>query len=498
MRILHTSDWHLGRSFGPVSLHAEQAAFLDWLVGVVVAERVDLVVVAGDLYDRAIPPTESVALLRDTLDRLVAHHVRVVAIAGNHDGPERVAAYDGLTDRSGVIVRGGFGRAGAVTTLELDDGPLDVVAVPYLDPVLTPPGWADGPESAEVAAASVVPVSRPASAPPITGPDEPPSLFDLLVDDEPEPVAAGPSASSSRRTHHCVLDQALRRARAARRAPRGIVVAHAFVSGAVASESERLLTVGGTAEVGVELFAGFDYVALGHLHRPQRVTRRRRHRPLLGHAVAVLLLRDPPQAGRAGRHGHRRHHRGPRRRGAARTARRHGHRHHRRPAGRPRSRRARRRLRPGRRHRPRLRRRCPGSAPGPLPVRGRDPAPARARPEERVTRPRPAPPASAWPPSRPLSASGVTSPVTSPRRPSGRCSSRRWPTSPVRRPAHEAPSPRAGRVRRLRRGGGRRLRRPGRVGPVRGQRAHRCGQDHHLRCHGLRDLRRAPGRSTQQ
>ena len=285
MRILHTSDWHLGRSFGPVSLHADQEAFLDWLVEVVVAERVDLVVVAGDLYDRAIPPTESVALLRDALDRLVTHHVRVVAISGNHDGPERLAAYDGLTDLSGVLVRGGFGRAGAVTTLELADGPLDVVAVPYLDPVLTPPDWAAGPEAepdvvvASPEASGLPPVpSRPPVAEAGSVPAEPLSLFDLL-DVEPDPphvaAAAGAGAASSpmstRRTHHGVLDQALSRARAQRRAPRSLVVAHAFVSGAETSESERLLTVGGTAEVGIELFDGFDYVALGHLHRPQRV-----------------------------------------------------------------------------------------------------------------------------------------------------------------------------------------------------------------------------------
>ncbi len=282
MRILHTSDWHLGRSFGPVSLHADQAGFLDWLVEVVVDERVDLVVVAGDLYDRAIPPTESVALLRDTLDRLVAHRVRVVAIAGNHDGPERLAAYDGLTDLSGVLVRGGFGRAGAVTTLELADGPLDVVAVPYLDPVLTPPEWAaDATPEVEAAGPPVVlpEVVAPApaaSVPPADGTlAEPLSLFDLL-DAEPEPPVAAvpevvPGAAPARRTHHGVLDQALRRARADRRAPRSLVVAHTFVSGAETSESERLLTVGGTAEVGIELFEGFDYVALGHLHRPQRV-----------------------------------------------------------------------------------------------------------------------------------------------------------------------------------------------------------------------------------
>ncbi len=255
MRILHTSDWHLGRSFGPVPLRTDQERFLDWLVGVVEEERVDLVVVAGDLYDRAIPPAESVALLRETLDRLVARRVRVVAIAGNHDGPERVAAYDGLTELAGVVVRGGFARAGVVSTLELDDGPLDVVALPYLDPVLAPASWhgdlpADGPGEG---------LPAPAAGLDDDGPREL-SLFDQLEAERPV-----------RRTHHGVLEQALARARASRRSPRSLVVAHAFVSGALPSESERVLSLGGTGEVGLELFDGFDYVALGHLHRPQRV-----------------------------------------------------------------------------------------------------------------------------------------------------------------------------------------------------------------------------------
>jgi exonuclease SbcD len=309
MRILHTSDWHLGRSFGPASLQADQEAFLDWLVEVVEAERVDLVVVAGDLYDRAIPPTESVALLRETLDRLVSRRVRVVAITGNHDGPDRVAAYDGLTDLAGVVVRGGYARAGMVTTLELDDGPLDVVAVPYLDPVLTPAGWSDagdgGPSLAEggdVDASpelgwSTAPVVGAVAGSPSAPPSDAPvvlSLFDELDEldeadeadalDGGEPsgglaeaaptvatVATEGGRGAARRSHHSVLAQALRTARSRRRSPRSLAVAHAFVSGALPSESERLLTVGGAAEVGTELFDGFDYVALGHLHRPQRV-----------------------------------------------------------------------------------------------------------------------------------------------------------------------------------------------------------------------------------
>jgi exonuclease SbcD len=294
MRILHTSDWHLGRSFGPASLQADQEAFLDWLVDVVEIERVDLVVVAGDLYDRAIPPTESVALLRETLDRLVARRVRVVAITGNHDGPDRVAAYDGLTDLAGVVVRGGYTRAGMVTTLELDDGPLDVVAVPYLDPVLTPDGWSDPGDAGPELGSSTAPAGAAVTASPSAPTSDAlvvMSLFDELDEvgarglGEParrpaevsptEVVAAaateGERRASGRRSHHSVLAHALRTARSGRRSPRSLAVAHAFVSGALPSESERLLTVGGTAEVGTELFDGFDYVALGHLHRPQRV-----------------------------------------------------------------------------------------------------------------------------------------------------------------------------------------------------------------------------------
>jgi exonuclease SbcD len=95
------------------------------------------------------------------------------------------------------------------------------------------------------------------------------SLFDQIEPALPTPAASG--GAVARRSHHSVLEHALAQARAARRSPRSIVVAHAFVTGAVASESERLLSIGGSAEVGTELFDGFDYVALGHLHQPQRV-----------------------------------------------------------------------------------------------------------------------------------------------------------------------------------------------------------------------------------
>ncbi len=231
MRILHTSDWHLGRSFGPVSLESDQCAFLDWLVQVCIAERVDLVAVAGDLYDRAIPPVEAVALFRDTLRRLLERGVRVAAITGNHDSPDRVAAYGDLLDLSGVRLRGGYDRFGEVLTIDGPDGPLDLVLLPFLDPQAAPDDVVDAT---------------------VAGEDD---LLQRRV----------------RRTHQSVLEAAIAAARTNLRAPRSLVLAHAFVSGGAESDSERQLSVGGTGQIDAALFDGFSYVALGHLHRPQAV-----------------------------------------------------------------------------------------------------------------------------------------------------------------------------------------------------------------------------------
>lgn len=231
MRVLHTSDWHLGRAFGPVSLQQHQAAFLDWLVEVVAAEHIDLVVVAGDLFDRALPPAWAVDLMRDSLVRLRGAGAHIALISGNHDGPERVAAYDVFVEQAGLYVRGGYRGVGQVVTLPFADGPLDLVLLPYLEPALEPDA------------------SQP----------------------EPEPE---PGEGRRRRTHHDVLAAAASRAAAALRSPRSLAVAHAFVvggQGVAVSDSERQLTVGGTAEVGVEVFAPFSYTALGHLHTPQQV-----------------------------------------------------------------------------------------------------------------------------------------------------------------------------------------------------------------------------------
>lgn len=228
MRILHTSDWHLGRSFGSMSLRDVQERFCDELVTMVGAEGVDLIVIAGDIYDRAIAPTESIELFRETIRRLRNQGVVIAAISGNHDGADRVSPYDDLLDASGVYIRGGYEGVGRVIQHHFSDGPLDLVMLPFLDPQASPAAFDDGDASHE---------------------------------------------GRRRRTHHDVLDTAIGRARMSLTAPRSLAIAHAFVTGGSVSDSERQLEVGGTGEVASTLFDGFSYTALGHLHRPQDIGR---------------------------------------------------------------------------------------------------------------------------------------------------------------------------------------------------------------------------------
>lgn len=230
MRILHTSDWHLGRSFGSVSLSSEQERFCEMLVEMVDSEGLDLVVIAGDIYDRAIAPTESIELFRETVRRIHATGTTIAAISGNHDGADRVSPYDDLLDASGVYIRGGYEGVGRVVRHEFADGPLDLVLLPFLDPQGAPDQLGQSSDNS--------PIER-----------------------------------RRRRTHHEVLEAAIDLAIPSLSSPRSLAVAHAFVTGGSTSESERQLEVGGTGEVSANLFNRFSYTALGHLHRPQNIAR---------------------------------------------------------------------------------------------------------------------------------------------------------------------------------------------------------------------------------
>jgi exonuclease SbcD len=233
MRLLHTSDWHLGSSFHGASLLEEQAAALARIVELAREAAVDAVVIAGDLYDRAIPPAEAVMLFNDTLARLRDSGAAVVAIAGNHDSHVRVSIYDPLLSSFGVTIRGDVRRAHepVLVTPKRGGAPVAIYPLPYLEPAVDGPALATPPEE-------------------------------------------GAAPAAVRLRHEDVTRLALDRIRrdlGGRPDHRSVLVAHTFVAGGESSESERELTIGNVDRVSVAAFAGFDYVALGHLHGSQQL-----------------------------------------------------------------------------------------------------------------------------------------------------------------------------------------------------------------------------------
>nr|NLD39968.1 exonuclease subunit SbcD [Actinomycetales bacterium] len=149
MRILHTSDWHVGRNLHGISLAGAHEAYFDHLVELVRAERIDAVLVSGDIYDRAIPPLESVQVLSDALGRLCSL-TRVVLTSGNHDSATRLGFGAGLL-RPELAIRSDAARVGEAVELPDRHGNLGAVvyALPYLDPDLTRSRLADGEELPE-------------------------------------------------------------------------------------------------------------------------------------------------------------------------------------------------------------------------------------------------------------------------------------------------------------------------------------------------------------
>ncbi len=220
MRFLHTADWHLGRQFHNVSLIEDQAHALDQLVAVATSERIDAVLVAGDVFDRAVPPPEAVSLLDDVLGRLVVGAgIPVFMIAGNHDSPARLAFGASMLAGQGLYMTGRLDVPLPVVTLEDAAGGVDIVSLPYVDPAMARSALGD---------------------PGLHGHD---GAVRALVKTLPTRAATG---------------------------RRSVLLAHCFVAGSAESDSERPLSVGGSGAVAADAFADFDYVALGHLHRPQR------------------------------------------------------------------------------------------------------------------------------------------------------------------------------------------------------------------------------------
>ena len=227
MKLLHTSDWHLGRSFHGVGTLAAQRRFADQLLDTVTAEKVDVVLVAGDVYDRALPSVDVVNLFDDILARLNAAGVQAIVTSGNHDSATRLGFGGRLLESAGVHLRTRIADLATPILLPLNgssDGPVVAIyGIPYLEPRLV--------------------------------------AEELGVENG---------------THFSVTEAALKLIEAdlATRTPGtpSVVLAHTFASGGITSASERELSVGGVGAVPLDLFDPFSYTALGHLHGPQRLS----------------------------------------------------------------------------------------------------------------------------------------------------------------------------------------------------------------------------------
>ena len=223
MRVLHTSDWHVGRMFHGRDLLADQEAVLGGLADLVADERVDVVVVSGDLYDRAVPSGEAVSACTRILKTIRAAGAQLVVTPGNHDSAPRLGAFGEFTAAGGLHLRTRVAELDRPVLLEDRHGPVALYGIPYL---------------------------------------------------EPEPARQALGAPDAR-GHAGVLTEAMRRVRAdlavRSEGTRSVVLAHAFVTGGAACASERTIAVGGIEQVPAAAFDGVDYVALGHLHGPQRI-----------------------------------------------------------------------------------------------------------------------------------------------------------------------------------------------------------------------------------
>ncbi|SCK51980.1 Exodeoxyribonuclease I subunit D [Streptomyces sp. WMMB 714] len=228
MRLLHTSDWHLGRSFHRISLLDAQRDFLDHLLATVEEERVDAVLVAGDVYDRAVPPLAAVELFDHALHRLAELGVPTVMISGNHDSARRLGVGSGLMRHAGIHLRTDPEGCGTPVVLPDEHGDVACYGLPYLEPALARAalGAREGGHTAVLGAA---------------------------MERVREDLAARPGTT------------------------RSVVLAHAFVHGGESSDSERDITVGGVSAVPASVFDGVDYAALGHLHGCQTINDRVRY-----------------------------------------------------------------------------------------------------------------------------------------------------------------------------------------------------------------------------
>ncbi len=220
MRLLHLSDLHLGKKLNEFSLLEDQKYILRQIVEIAAAERPDAVLLAGDIYDKSVPATDAVQLCDDFITALADLEISVCVISGNHDSPERLAFGARLLRSSGVHVASCYSGAPQKLTLRDAYGDVNIYLLPFLKPALVR-HYLD-----KEAAARII-------------------------------------------SYHTALQAAVARLDLDT-SQRNVLVAHQFITGALTAGSEAV-NVGGLDNVGAEIFEGFDYVALGHIHNAQNI-----------------------------------------------------------------------------------------------------------------------------------------------------------------------------------------------------------------------------------
>ena len=220
MRFLHTSDWHLGRIFHGLHLLDDQEAVLEDLSKLAKDSKIDALLLAGDVYDRSVPPTEAVRVLDETLRRLIMElHIPVILIAGNHDNPDRLNFGQALFASEKLFITGPVSADTKPVVLEDADGPVYFAPLTYCEPL---------------------------------------TATELSGTKQPSHDAA------LRWQIDCMLKQIPQNTRK-------VALAHAFVTGAILTpDSERPLAAGGSTSVGLDCFDAFNYTAMGHLHALQK------------------------------------------------------------------------------------------------------------------------------------------------------------------------------------------------------------------------------------
>ena len=217
MKLIHLSDIHLGKRVNEFSMLEDQAHILKKILAVVDEEKPDGVLIAGDVYDKSVPSTEAVQLFDDFLVRLAKRKLPVFIISGNHDSPERLSFANRLIDAVGIHLAPVYSGVVEPVTLSDEYGPVNVYMLPFIKPAHVRGFFPD----TEITGYS-------------------------------DAVAAAIGRMNIDKTQ------------------RNVLITHQFVTGAQRSDSEEL-SVGGTDNIGAEVFCDFDYVALGHIHGPQNM-----------------------------------------------------------------------------------------------------------------------------------------------------------------------------------------------------------------------------------